>query len=331
MRAAFFEAARTITVRDAPIPEPRDGEVRLSIGYCGICGSDLSLYKTGALSGSDVVLGHEISAVVDNDPSGTWAPGTRVVPFPARGCGQCMWCREGHPRYCVNPPYQEWGGFAEFACYPRNGLIPIPDDLDDRTAALTEPFGVALRAVEMASPKHGDVAYVGGLGSIGLLSVAGLVAEGCRVIGADPRKDRRDLGLHLGCESVFDPTTEDPIEAVWAIDPHGPRISFECSGVPESLQQAIDVCGNLGVIGIVGIPVAPVLLLRMALREQQAFSLSGPSMDSMSEALRLLREKPEIARVITRTVRLDEVDRAFQDLVSGTGGVKVLVGPAPSR
>jgi L-idonate 5-dehydrogenase len=327
MRAAFFERAGTITVRDVPVPDPNERDVRLRIRFCGICGSDLSLYKTGALAGPDVVLGHEISATVDVDPSKRWQAGTRVVPFPARGCGECMWCLEGHPRYCVNPPYQEWGGFAEYACYPADGLILIPDDLDDRSAALTEPLGVALRAVEMASPARGDLAYVSGLGSIGLLCVAGLVAEGCRVVGADPREDRRAMGLALGCASVLDPTAEDPIEATWSVDPHGPRISFECSGIPEALQQAIDVCGHLGVIGIVGIPMAPVLLLRMALREQRAFSLSGPSTESMVRAMDLLQERDEIAGVITRTVPLDRVNDAFEALVRGRGDVKILVEP----
>ena len=39
--------------------------------------------------------------------------------------------------------------------YPADGLIPVPDDLDDRTAAATEPFGVAVRAVDLAGPRPG--------------------------------------------------------------------------------------------------------------------------------------------------------------------------------
>src|SRR6266508_212265 len=105
MRAVFFESSRTLTVRETPIPEPGPGEVRLEVRNCGICGSDLSLYKTGVLAGPDVILGHEISAVVDLDPSGDWSRGTRVVPYPSgRGCGECVWCLEGKPRYCTNPP-----------------------------------------------------------------------------------------------------------------------------------------------------------------------------------------------------------------------------------
>jgi len=281
----------------------------------------------GALAGPDVVFGHEISAAVELDPAGGWEPGSRVTPFPARGCGQCMWWQEGHPRFCLNPPYQEWGGFAEFACYPASGLLPVPAAIDDRTAALTEPLGVAVRAVEMAAPAAGALAYVSGLGSIGLLSVAGLVAAGCRVIGADPREDRRSMGIEMGCELVLDPTTDDPADATRNADPHGPGVAFECSGAPGSLQQTIDVCGPLGVIGIVGMPMSPVLLLRMSVRDQRAFSLSGPSMDSMRSALGLLQSRPEIAKIITSSVSLGGLGAAFDALVLGAGGVKVLVEP----
>jgi threonine dehydrogenase-like Zn-dependent dehydrogenase len=329
MRAAFFEAAQTITVRETPVPEPGPGDVRLKVRYCGICGSDLTVYKTGALAGPDVVLGHEISAVVDVDPQGRWAPGTRVTPFPSRGCGECMWCREGHPRYCVNPPYERWGGYADYTVYPAENLIAIPDELDDQAAATTEPFGVALRAIAQTSPSPGDFAYVSGLGPIGLFSVAGLVDEGCRVVGADPRPERRDLGLELGCEEVFDPVAEDPVSRTLAFDPHGPRVAFECSGAPDSLQRVFDVCGYQGVVGVLGVPMAPVLLLRLFVKEQRAFSLSGPSPESMRRALRLLVKRPEIAKVITGTAPLEETDQAFRRLIAGDGSVKLLVAPEP--
>jgi L-idonate 5-dehydrogenase len=326
MRAVFLEAAHSMSVREVPVPVPKQGEVRLRVRYCGICGSDLTVYKTGAIAGPDVVLGHEISAVVDLDPAGDWAPGTRVTPFPVRGCGDCMWCREGQPRYCSNPGYGEWGGFAEFVVYASANLIPVPEGLDDRVAAATEPLGVALRAVALAEPEAGDFAYVSGLGPMGLFSVAGLVAAGCRVLGADPLQDRRALALQMGCEAAFDPTTEDPVSRTLSFDPHGPRIAFECSGAPDSLQLIFDCCGQQGVVGLVGVPSAPTLLLRMFIKEQRAFSLSGPSIGSMLAAQRLLLERPGIESVITGTVPLEETDQAFERLLAGDG-VKVLVAP----
>jgi threonine dehydrogenase-like Zn-dependent dehydrogenase len=328
MRAAFFEAMHRIRVRDAPIPEPGPDEVRLRVRYCGICGSDLTVYKTGVLSGPDVVLGHEVSAAVELDPSGEWAAGARVVPYPGgRGCGRCVWCREGKFRYCLNTPQRHGGGYAEFMTVPKRTLIAIPDGVDDRAAAVAEPLGVGLRGIALAGASAGEFAYVSGLGSIGLFTVAGLVSEGCRVVGADPREDRRAMGLDQGCEAVFDNTAEDPFTRTLSFDEHGPRMAFECSGVPDSLQQVIDACGFEGTIGILGVPMAPVFLLRMMLKEQRAFSIQGPTIDSMRAALALVRDRPHIAKVVTEEVPLESTDDAFSRLVAGDGGIKVLVRP----
>jgi len=328
MRAAFFERAESMVVREVPVPEPRSDDVLLRVRACGICGSDVSLYKTGALAGPDVVLGHEISAVVDQDPSGELAPGTPVAVFPAWGCGKCLWCREGHWRYCLDLPRRPWGGYAEFTVYPGRNLIRLPEGLDSRLAALAEPLGVALRAVELSRAAPGDLAYVSGLGSIGLLVVAGLAATGCRIVGGDPRPERRVLAEQLGAAAAIDTTTDDPAAAALAMDPHGPRIAFECAGVPTSLEQVLDTCGPQGVVGILGIPMAPVFLLRMTLREQHAFSISGPSMDSMRAAVHMLAEGPGIGGVVTGMVTLDDLDRAMGALAAGSGGIKVLVDPS---
>lgn len=329
MRAAFFEGYQRITVRDAPRPDPAPGEVRLKVRYSGICGSDVTCYKTGALAGPDVILGHEISAVVDLDPGGAWQPGTRITVFPSgTGCGECVWCREEKYRYCLNPPdRQPGGGFAEYTTVPARDLVAVPDQVDDLTAAAAEPLGVSLRAVELADPNPGDLAYVSGLGSVGLFAVSGLAAAGCRVVGADPREDRRHLGLELGCDEVFDPTAQDPVSITIALDPRGPRVAFECAGVPESLQQVFDACGPGGIVGILGIPMAPVFLLRMTLKEQRAFSIQGPTRHSMRRALDLMQERPELSKVITHIVPLEQADEAFARLVAGDGGVKVLLEP----
>jgi threonine dehydrogenase-like Zn-dependent dehydrogenase len=329
MRAAFFEGLHEIKVRDAAIPEPGPGDVRLKVRYCGICGSDLSLYKTGVLAGPDVILGHEIAAVVDLDPGGEWAAGTRVILYPSgTGCGECVWCKEGKYRYCMNPPPgQHGGGYAEYLAAPGRDLIPVPEDLDDRAAAAAEPLGVAARGVAIADPEPGDFAYVSGLGSIGLFSVASLAAAGCRVVGADPREERRALALEVGAEDVFDNTKEDPFAKVLTYDPKGPRVAFECAGVPDSLQQVFDACGPQGTVGILGIPMAPAFLLRFTLREQRAFSIQGPTPDSMRRALDILRNRPQTQKIVTGTVPLEETNEAFARLIEGSDGVKVLVDP----
>lgn len=327
MRAAFLDSTRTITIREVPVPDPGPADALLRVTYCGICGSDLSVFKTGALAGPDAVLGHEIIATVEVDPTGTHASGARVAVFPPRGCGECMWCREGHQRYCVDKPHDAWGGYAQYATYPVRNLIPVPADVDDRAAAMADPLGVGLRAVEIADPKQDDVAYVNGLGPIGLFTAAALAARGVTVIGGDPVAERREMGTKVGVSLTIDPSRDDPYETSLDYDPHGPGFAFECSGTVDGLQQIFDACGHMGMVGILGIPMGPVLLLRMTIREQRAFSIAGPTRESMEAALRHVAEHPETAAVVTGTIGMDDLQQTMDGLIAHSAGVKVLLDP----
>jgi threonine dehydrogenase-like Zn-dependent dehydrogenase len=327
VRAAVFEGYRTMTVREVPDPQPEPGDALLAVRYCGICGSDLSLFKTGIMSGPDRVLGHEVVATVEAAPGRE--PGDRVVPLPLRGCGECEWCRRGQPRYCLQP-LDRYGGYAEYVTFPAENLVPVPEAVDDRTAALAEPLGVAIRGVRLAEVVAGDVVYVSGLGSIGLLAVAAAVAAGGRVVGGDPREDRRMLGMELGCEATFDPTTEDPFWKMFAYDALGPRVAMECSGVPAAVQLALNTARVGGVVALLGIPFEPTPIIPavMAVKELRTFSISGPDKEDIAAALALLARRPEISCVATSVVPLEETGEAMRRLADGEGAdVKVLVAP----
>jgi L-iditol 2-dehydrogenase len=327
MRAAVFPAAETMVVEEFPVPEPGPDEALLRILLCGICGSDVSVWRGGALAGPGVVLGHEVAAEVVEDRTGTLEPGTRVTVFPPRGCGECLWCRRGQPRHCLNPPARRQGGFAEYAVYPAASLIRIPEGLDPRLAALADPLGVATRAVPMAAARPGDVAYVGGLGAIGLMTVSVLADAGCTVVGGDPLADRRELALRFGAAAAVDPIREDPFEAASAFDPAGPRLAFECSGHPDGLQEIFDACAPLGTVGILGIPKSPTLLLRMTTREQTAFSIAGPTIEAMGAAVAHLAAHPELDAMVTGVVGLGDLGPTIERLRRGEGGIKVLIDP----
>lgn len=327
MRAAFLTATRTIEVRDVPRPHlgPEDASIR--VRYCGICGSDLSVFKTGALAGPDVVQGHEIVGIVEEDRTGTLAPGTRVAVFPPRYCGACMWCREGKVRYCLDQNRRAWGGYAQHAVYPSRNLIPVPDDVSDEAAAAADPLGVGIRAVAEANPSPGEAAYVNGLGPIGLFTVAALLDRGVTVIAGDPVAERRAAARSLGVHTVIDPTREDAYEVGLGLDPHGVPFAFECSGTADGLQGIFDAAGHGATIGILGVPMGPVLLLRMTVREQRAFSISGPTYESIDAALEHMTRRPQDASVVTGTVALDDLQKTMEGLVSQSGGIKVLVDP----
>ncbi len=168
------------------------------------------------------------------------------------------------------------------------------------------------------------------MGSIGLLSAVAALEAGARVVGGDPREDRRTMALDLGCEDAFDPTEEDPFWKMFAYDPLGPRVSLECSGAPEAVQLAFNTARHGGIVGLLGIPFepAPIIPAVLAVKELRAFSISGPSMETLRDALGILVRRPEVGRLATSVVPLEETGRAMLRLVNGEQGeVKVLVSP----
>ena len=93
---------------------------------------------------------------------------------------------------------------AEIVCVPRNLVVPVPDGLDLADASTVTLGAIALQGVRRASPTLGEIFVVVGLGILGQIAVQLLRANGIRVIGVDPDRDRiavaqaagLDIGLH---------------------------------------------------------------------------------------------------------------------------------------
>ena len=87
MRRLSIIGKEDIRLEEEETPEPAEGQVRIRVTHVGICGSDLHYYYDGA-NGAFVVReplspGHEMSGVVDLDPSGKLEAGTPVTVHPA--------------------------------------------------------------------------------------------------------------------------------------------------------------------------------------------------------------------------------------------------------
>src|SRR5688572_29642534 len=152
MPAAVLRGPRDIAVEDRPVPEIGDDDVLVEVSHCGICGSDLHMVIEG-WGKPGAVGGHEYSGVVvaAGPRVDGWEVGDRVVSGPRARCGACKWCRAGRPWLCVDrEPIgvgEHQGAFAAYARLHVSELHRIPDGLDLRTAALTEPLAVAIHGV----------------------------------------------------------------------------------------------------------------------------------------------------------------------------------------
>jgi alcohol dehydrogenase len=223
MKALVYTAANEITYRDEPNPVPTCGEVLLEIEAVGICGSDMHAYH-----GHDprrvppLILGHELAGRII-DGSGT---GRRVTVNPLITCGECEYCVQGRNNLCSNRTMigmTRPGGFAERMTIPASSLIDVPQNMDPRRAALTEPAATALHAVNLAMRglsrplPEADVLVIGG-GAIGLLAALLLSSYGARQIDlAETNALRRESGQRAVVARVFDPVGEPPAENRYAL------------------------------------------------------------------------------------------------------------------
>ena len=179
MRALSVESTGDpprLAVVDVPEPSPGPGEVLVRVAACGFCHHDRAV-MAGALRRGvrpGVVLGHEISSVVEEAGTGVVGvrPGDRVASLLTNACGACDRCRNGREHRCRNGEgigHGRDGGFAEYIALSQYSLIPVPEGLDLVQASLLAcPMGVALDAVEsIAAAQAGETAVVTGAGAAG--------------------------------------------------------------------------------------------------------------------------------------------------------------------
>ncbi len=341
MPAAVYKGPRRLEVEEIAVPDVGAHDVLVEVSHCGVCGSDLHLVLDGwARPGS--VGGHEWTGVVVavGDAVETWRVGDPVIGGPSVRCGDCVHCRAGRPSLCAGrdtpgtEPHQ--GAFARYTVAPHNELLPLPDGLDLRTAALTEPLAVALHALTLGGIAPGQRALVTGAGPIGALVVAALRARGVDdVVVSEPAVRRRDLAARLGAEVVtpvdFDvPSAFEPGRVVTdAVD-----VVFECSGKGPAMEAGLAQLTRGGTLVLVGAGMDrpsfdPNRILLNELVITGAFTYDAGGFDA---ALDLLGSGsfPVAELVEPDEVVLDGLFDAFLALAGGEIAGKVLVSPGRS-
>ena len=198
--------------------EPGPGEVRIAVGACGVCRTDLHIID-GELPAIrlPIVPGHEIVGRIDAlGPGSTrFRPGDRVgVPWLGGTCGHCGYCTSNRENLCDAPVftgYSRDGGYAESAIADERFCLALPDAFDDLHAAPLLCAGlIGYRAWRMA----GESARVGlyGFGAAAHLLAQLAKAEGREVFAFTRPGDTRsqDFARSLGCAWAGDADTKPP-------------------------------------------------------------------------------------------------------------------------
>jgi L-iditol 2-dehydrogenase len=255
VKAAILHAPGDLRIESVAEPSPGPGEVVLEIGAALSCGTDVKSVARGhpSIAGYPSRLGHEFAGVVRSVGHGVVgvAPGDRVFCGDSAPCGACRPCARGRESLCEDLQYL-LGGFAEQVLVPERiaakNLHRVPDGLDLRLAALAEPLGCVVHALD-APTLPGDTAAVLGAGSLGLMHCALLASAGARVVVLDPHPERLAAAARFGAaETVVAVRGPADVRRV----PGGADIVVEAVGRPESWELAVAMAAPGGTVNLFG-------------------------------------------------------------------------------
>lgn len=332
MLAARLHGPGDLRVEPVPRPgPPSPGNVLLRVLCTGICGSDLHSYADGRIGDtrveSPLILGHEFSAVVERAGRGATAGdgtplevGTRVAVDPARPCGHCELCTEGHPNlcpsvaFCGNHPHG--GSLCERLVMPASVCFPVPPALDDESAALLEPLGVALHALDLARPGVARSVAILGAGPIGLL-----LLQLARLAGASPVfvTDRLPWRLELAARWGGIPIRCDQEDAARRLGREtrgrGVDVVIEAAWAGEAVAQAADLARPGGRVVLVGIPGDDRLEMRHSTARRKGLTVlfSRRMKHVYPRALRLAAEdRVDLKGLVSHRFSLRQAVEAFR-------------------
>jgi len=165
-------------VKEKVIEEIPEKFLLLKPIVAGICGSEILYFKgekepEKLRTRLPMCLLHEgVAEVIEAGRESKLKSGTKVVVNPMIPCGECYACKNGRENLCQNARYMAAtaNGLARtFFLYPEDRVIPVPKEVEVEIAALTEPFSIALNALEEANISKMDSVAVIGDGPIGYL------------------------------------------------------------------------------------------------------------------------------------------------------------------
>ena len=320
---------------DRPVIGPSDVLIRVT--HAAICGTDLHIEEWDEWAERNVdppvVVGHEfVGTIVEKgDQVSTLDLGARVAGEGHLVCGRCRNCRAGHGHLCratVGVGIHRDGGFAEYVALPATNAYPVPAHVPDEVAAVLDPLGNAVHTA-LSFDLVGEDVLITGAGPIGQMAAAVCRHAGARhVVITDLSADRLATAVEMGATRaipVDGPSLESVMEELEMTE--GFDIALEMSGSSAALDDILRVTTHGADVGLLGlfrsaptVDVNQVILKGLTIR-----GIYGREMfDTWYKAIAMLDSGLSIDPVITHRFALDDYDKAFDALRTGTATKVIL-------
>ena len=265
-------AGAPLELAEVETTPPGPGEVRISVGACGICGTDAH-FVAGDFPGLSwpLTLGHEMAGKIAEIGAGVedFEIGDRVaVGWFGGNCNHCDQCRKGNFITCLNgkvPSWQYPGGYAESATVPATALARIPSELSDAEAAPMGCAGVTTyNALRHTKALPGDRVAILGVGGLGHLGLQFSRAMGFETVAINRGTAKKEDALKLGAHHYVDATDGDVAESLK--DLGGVAVVLATAGASKAMAATVGGLlpqGELVTIGVTPEPlgISPLQLI----------------------------------------------------------------------
>lgn len=314
IRAVHITGPDRLEIVEKPLPSTKPGMTLVEPAYVGLCGTDRDLfagtmiYFAQGTAHYPLQPGHEWSGALlgGDDDSET---STRVIMDPIVGCNHCEICAGGQVVRCqdrleIGVRNGMDGALATAIAAPLANLIPVPDAVSLRDAALVEPMVTSLEGIRRADPQVGEEALVVGAGTLGLMGAMILSARGLRthVLLRDPTRV---------------PTVEAAGGVPWLVGQkpavEGFDVVIEAAGSADGIQASLDNVASGGRVALLGLPSTTVEIdvARLVVNDIITYGvLNGPGqfqtgLDAIASGV----VRPDV--IIDRVYPFEEIEAAL--------------------
>jgi S-(hydroxymethyl)glutathione dehydrogenase/alcohol dehydrogenase len=363
--AVAWEAGKPLAIEEVEVESPKAGEVLVRVVATGVCHTDAYTQSGADPEGLfPSILGHEGGAIVEETGPGVKSivPGDHVIPLYTPECGECSFCTSGKTNLCQairvtqgqglmpdgssrfsiagKPVFHYMGTstFSEYTVLPEISLAKINkaaplDKVCLLGCGITTGIGAVLNTARVEA---GASVAVFGLGGIGLSVIQGAVmAKAGRILAIDMNNDKEAMARALGATDFVNPADYTvPIqEVIIDMTNGGVDYSFECIGNVDVMRSALECChkgwGESTIIGVAGagqeISTRPFQLVTGRVWRGTAFGGVKGRTELPGYVDNYMAGKIEIDRMVTHTMPLEDINKAFDLMHEGKSIRSVII------
>jgi 2-desacetyl-2-hydroxyethyl bacteriochlorophyllide A dehydrogenase len=242
-KALICNEKQQFSLEEVRLPEPSANQIAIKTHYSGVSvGTEFALIRNKISWGPYPLctgyMGTGTVVAVGADVTG-YQVGDKVYYRRTEGMelinGQKVSCVSGvHCSHSVITPDTT------------HGAAHVPAGVTMDVASMFVMPAVGLYGVDMANPRLGSIVVVYGVGLIGLGVVAACAHRGCVVVAIDLSDKRLELARELGADYTINASRENVPAEVKKIAPKGADAVFECTGLPQCINPAIELCRQHG-------------------------------------------------------------------------------------